>query len=1064
MNNNLRTLHLTLLAVLTFSAVIPLPLLGQKSSGEILGTVTDATGAVVPNVTITLINSKTNETRRSTSDELGNYRFLFVLPGTYSLQAEATGFQPVVVDDLVLRVDEKRRQDLMLQPGTVTEAIEVTASPFAVNAESPSLGNLIEERRIVELPLNGRSFLSLAYLSAGAIQPGVGNVGSVAVGLSGGRPGVAVSVSGMREGSNEILLDGIPSKHNFYSAVGVQPVLDGIAEFKVQHGYFSPEYGLPAVTNVVTKSGTNTIHGAIWEFLRNDKLDARNSFAPTRGINRQNQFGGAVGGPIVKNKVFYFGAFEGQRIRQSFPGSRTIVPTPAMLGGDFSALLPGKIISDPWTYNRASDTRLPFPGNVIPSARISPFARAFNKFIPPPTTFTEGVFNRIVTTRLWQNDVKFDIRGDWNLSESTRLFGRASVSNSDQARTAVHPLNGTENPFNSRNAVLAWTQVINPRLVSETRLGLDRAVLFTNTPEAARSSPDWPTELGLRNLNQIPLCNAVPAVTLAGYATYGFAFANCVITLNNNYHFVENMAYTQGRHNLTFGGQIIRVQLRDITSFNQNGSFSFTGQFSGDSAADYFLGAVNVASGTAPSRPTYRRGTWWNIYINDDFKISRDLTLNLGLRYQYTQPLIEKFNRIAKFDFSTGRIKLAGRDGVPRGLLTPDRNDVAPRVGFAWAPAGSRSWAIRGSYGIFYDRLPGNQWSWQTFLPPFNVGQAFVSDQKIPTVDLAQMFPDVDVSNPDAFTGVSLSNLSDRRNPYIQQWTFSVQRTLPGDLFAEAAYVGSKGTKLSQRIDANVAPLPAPGDTRPLQERRPYPKFSFILDDRGMNNSSYQALQFTVRKAYSRGLIFQTSYTWAKSLDGGDWGDLGNNYGGLLHRGRSAWDIRHRFVLGLTYELPFGKNVSGISRVILDGWELNTITVLQTGAPFHVTTVADPSDTGIIFLKIPVRTCDGNLPPGQRTRDRWFDTSCFQLPAFRTFGNAGIRYLDGPGYKNVDFSLNRRFRMAENMNLQFRAEFFNFFNHTNLNFPNATLESALFGRILGAQAARVIQFGLKLAW
>jgi hypothetical protein len=506
------------------------------------------------------------------------------------------------------------------------------------------------------------------------------------------------------------------------------------------------------------------------------------------------------------------------------------------------------------------------------------------------------------------------------------------------------------------------------------------------------------------------------------------------------------------------------VQLRDIASFNQNGSFSFTGQFSGGSAADYLLGTLNVASGAAPSRPTYRRGTWWNVYINDDFKVSRCLTFNLGLRYQYTQPLIEKFNRIPTLDFNTGRIRLAGRDGVSRGLLTPDRNDFAPHIGFAWAPGGSRHWAVRGSYGIFYDRLPGNQWAWQTISSPFNVSQAFVSDPKIPTVALSRMFPDVDVSNPDAFSGVSLFNLSDRRNPYIQQWTFSLQRTLFGDVFAEAAYVGSKGTKLSQRVDANVAPLPAPGDTRPLSERRPHPRYSFILDDRGMNNSSYQALQLTLRKAYSYGLIFQTSYTWAKSLDGGDWGDLANNYGGHLHRGRSAWDIRHRFVLSLTYELPFARNLSGIPRQMFHGWELNTIITLQTGAPFHVSTIADPSDTGMIFLKMPLRTCDGNLSPSQRTCDRWFDTTCFPLPAFRTFGNAGIRYLDGPGYKNVDFSLNKRFSITEAQSSQFRSEFFNFFNHTNLNFPVATLESALFGRILGAHSARVIQFGLEFAW
>ena len=1039
----------------------------QKSSGEVLGTITDPSGAVVSGVAVTLTNTQTNEVRRINSDNNGNYRFVFVQPGIYSLKAELVSFRTSTINDLVLRVDEQRRQDIVLQVGEVTQTVNVEANPVAVNAETASLGNVIEERRIVELPLNGRSFLSLAYLSAGAVNPAVGNVESNATGLSGGRPGVAVAVSGMREGSNDILFDGIPSKHNFYAAVGTQPVLEGISEFKVQQGYFSPEYGLPAVVNVVTKSGTNVFHGAAWEFLRNDKLDARNAFAQGKGPNRQNQFGVAAGGPIVKDKVFVFGAYEGQRIRRTFTGERAIVPTPAMLNGDFSALLPATIIYDPLTYVPNTGTRRPFQGNVIPADRISPFAKTYNQFIPPPTPLTDGPFNRIGNTRFVQNDYKYDIRGDWNSSDRNKVFGRLSLSNSDQFGTSILPFNGSSSPFNTRNAVLAWTHVFSPNLVNDVRSGLDRAVLFTSTPEGAVSSPNWPVALGLKNLNQNPLCNGVTAVDLAGFGTFGFTFQNCVITLNNNYHFIDNLAYTRGRHNITLGGQVIRVQFRDIGAYQQSGSLTFTGQFSGHSVADYLLGAPFVAGGQNNAPAAYRRGTWWDAYVNDNFKLTKNLTLNFGLRYQYTQPLIEKYDHIGTFDFSTGKILLAGRDGVSRGLLTPDRNDFAPRFGFAWAPGGSQKWAIRSSYGIFYDRLPGNEWAFQRNFPPFIVGQTLVSDQNVPTIDISKLFPDVNVLDPNSYEGIALFVLSDRRSPYVQQWTLSMQRTLPGDLFLEGAYIGSKGTKLSKRVDSNVAPLPALNDTRPLEERRPYPRFSFILDDRGFSNSSYNGLQLTLRKVYSHGLTFQTSYTWSKALDNDSFdAKATRNYRlGDLDRGRSVFDIRHLFVYSMSYELPLGQNLkSGVARQVFHGWQVNSIFNLQSGTAFHVDTIADPSDTGAIFNHFPNRICNGNLPPDQRTRERWFDTGCFALPAFRTYGNAGVQYLDGPGYKNVDLSLNKNFPISESKNLQFRAEFFNAFNFVNLGRPDTTLESSSFGIISSAGLARAIQFGLKFIW
>ena len=1055
----------TALLLLVLTLVVTPAGYAQKSSGELVGTVTDTSGAVLVDVSLTAVNVDTNELRQAQSDQLGTYRLLFLPPGTYSLTAELESFRAAIIENLVVQVDQQRRQDVVLEVGQVTETVTVEADAVTVNAESASLGNVVEQRRVVELPLNGRSFISLAYLNAGTVNPSVGNVESVATGLSGGRASVAVSIAGMREGSNDILFDGIPNKHNFYSSVGTLPAPESIAEFKVQQGYFSPEYGLPAVTNVVTKSGTNEFHGAVWEFFRNDKLDARNSFDPGKSPDRRNQFGGVAGLPIVKDKLFFFGSYEELRRRESRTGGRAVVPTPAMISGDFSALLPDTQIFDPDTYDPVTDTRRPFANNRIPADRFDDFAQRYIAagMIAEPTAASDGAFNRIVTTPFTQDDFKFSLRSDWNASESDRVFGRVSLSESDQIRGQTVPFNTTESPFDTRNIVIGWTKILSPTVINNFRFGEDRALLNTNGPENAANNPDWPTALGLTGLSEIPECNGATSVSMSGFAAFGFTFQNCIISENDNFHVVDNFAVIRGKHSLNFGGQFVRVRLKDIAGFTQTGRIVYTGQFSGNSAADFLLGAPFTATG-GTTRVFRRRGVEWNMYMNDNYKMTQNLTLNLGLRYQYTSPFIDLDDQAAVFDYATGRVNRCCIEGRPRNVIQKDRNDIAPRFGFAWAPGGSRTWAVRGSYGVYYDRIPGNDLAWTGLFPPTVIGQSFTSDQKVPTIDTTTLFPVLVGEDPNEFQGTFLFNLADRRSPYIQQWTMSIQRTLPGQIFAEAAYIGSKGTKLSKRVDSNVAPLPALDDTRPLQERRPYPQWSFILDDRGFANSSYHGMLLTLKKSYSNGMIFQGSYTWSKALDNDSYDSKAtrNYFLADLNKARAIHDIRHNFVFSINYELPFGKSLDGASRFLLQGWEINSIVNAQTGGPGHVRTVADPSDTGALFNHYPNRTCDGNLSNG--TRDRWFDTGCFELPAFRTYGTAGVHYLNHPGYRNWDFSLNKMFTIKEDLRIQFRSEFFNFLNATNLGRPNTSLENPNFGRISSAGQARVIQFGLKLYW
>ncbi len=1050
--------------VRTMAVVLLLASLVQRieaqTTGNILGTVTDPAGAAVPDVSLKLENVATGETRTGATGPSGDYNFALLPPAMYTLTVTKSGFATVNVQNLQLAVDQNLRHDITLTLAQLTQQVNVQASAVQVNTETPTLGAVVEARQIIQLPLNGRDFLQLATLSAGVSPPATQNGESTTQALSGGRPTLTISVSGSREISPEFMFDGIPNKQFFYGAVGIEPPVDSLAEFKIQQGYFSPAFGQPAAVNVVTKSGTNTIHGAAWEFIRNDNLDARNFFDTGKPPYRQNQYGGNVGGPAIKNKLFWFGDYEGFHVRQSGTGFAK-VPTANELSGNFSGL---PTIYDPATWNPTTQTRQPFANNQIPTGDISAFATAYNKFIPGPNAAPVaalGGANYFGQTLYSLEDKKFDVRVDIAKSQNDTFFSRFSYLNSQQTSDDIRPGNSTISPLHSRNAVAAWTHVFSPTLVNDFRAGLDRSFLNSATPKNAESSPDWPTQLGLTNLNQIKVCNGVPTVGLSGYTSFGFTFGNCIATGNTNKIFSDDISWTRGRHTVTMGGRVIRENWRIIGSFTQNGSLNFTGQFSGDSTADYLLGDPANVSGEKPASPTYRNAWWPNLYANDNIKVTSKLTLNLGVRWQFTPPPTEKYGNLFSVDFKTGQLLRCGTNGIPGGCLSSHKADFAPRIGFAYALG--KSWAIRSSYGTFFDRLPGNEWVWNSIGPPFLVGFAASSDPNIPTVSIPGLFP--------AFTpnleGSSLFDLVDRKDPYLQQWTFSVEHTMAGNIFLQAAYVGSKGTHLSKRVDANLDPSPpAPGDNRSVQDRRPFPQWSFILSDQGRANSMYEGLQLTARKEYSHGLTFTAGYTWAKSLDNDSYdGKATRNYRpGDMDKGRSIFDLRNRFVASAVWDLPFGQGFTGVARQVVQGWQLNGILTLQSGLPFQEVTPDDRSNTGAFWIPRPNRICNGNLPVGQRRPEHWFDTSCFVEPALNTYGNGGVEYLDTDGTKNLDFAVVKNFPIHENFHLQFRAESFNILNSVNFGRPGAGVGTSVDGVVTSAGAARIIQFGLKLLW
>ena len=1050
----------------------------QTTVGELRGAVTDSSGAKIADAGISLQNVATNDVRKTTTDSAGDYILAQLPVGVYVLSVEKTGFQRFTMRDVVIQVDARRREDVGLRVGEITQEVTIAAAALAVNSTSAAVGEVIDSRPVVELPLNGRNFLQLAQLTPGAVPPVLQNGEDTTASFNGRRTNLSISVSGTRTVSSAYLFDGVLGREEYYGAVSIQPTLEGIAEFKIMRGYFAPEYAAPAVVSVVSKSGTNEIHGAAWEFLRNDVLDARNTFdfSAKKPPFRQNQFGGSVGGPLIKNRLFAIGNFELLKVRQSFSSS-LLVPTQAMLQGDFSGFNP---IYDPATAN-AQRIKQQFPGNMIPPGRIGAFAQKYNDFIltSPLSPLDPGVrargTNYFGQQRTAQNSYKWDTRVDYNISDKDRVFGRINWDQTDQ--TDFNPQKGSERvyPLYGRNAVLSWSRTLSPSIINDARVGFSRTVLRAGGPIPGQNT-DWPAFFGLKNISTTPGCAGVPIVSLQEFGGWGFPSGSCLIPNSQVFTVFDNASWVKGRHRISFGGNLERVNLRHEVAFTPQGSFSFTGQFTqgfngtnplastGSGLADYLLGWTASASAQARVTPTYRRGWWWAAYVNDDFQVSKNLTLNLGVRYQLQQPLIEKYNNIAELDFATGTQRFAGKNGVPRGLYPADKNDWAPRIGMAWRPSGSESTAVRASYGIFYDRLPGNDQSWQGISPPLNVGQSFSTpDPVVPSVNITQLFPAPNLSSPLPL-GQFLFNLQGRRSPYLQQWTLSIQKSLPAQIFLEVAYVGSKGSKLSKRYDRNIVQtLLQPGDTRTVQQRRPYPSLGFILSDEGAGLSSYNALQSSLRKSYSSGLMFMVSHSWGRSMDTDSYDGKATRFykPGDNDYGRSIFDIRQRFVASVNYTIPLGNNWKGPAHYLASGWELNSIVALQTGLPFHVT-ATDRSNTGTSFGGRPNRACNGNLPSDKRTVFHWFDTSCFSETALNVYGNGGVEYLDTDGSKTVDFGLFKNIPFTEARRLQFRYEIFNALNNTNYNRPGSNVSSpATFGIITAAQPARTMQFGLK---
>ena len=1075
--------------------VLGLPVVhAQQETATIAGTVRDTSGAVVPGATVIVTNVQTNISTRTLAGEDGGFVVPSLRPGEYSVSAESAGFQKTVRTGVTLQVAQVARIDIELTAGQLTESVEVVGQSPLLDTLTSSRGSVVDQKRIVELPLNGRDYNQLALLSPGVL-PGTPRLASVNF------KGV-LNVNGNRTFNNVFLLDGVDNIWYSNSFRGenvqlVQPSIEALQEFKIQTNAYSAEYGRSsgAVVNATIKSGTNAIRGSVYEFLRNDRLDANNFFSNALGAPKpkreRNQFGGAAGGPIVRNRTFWFADYEGLRDQEGVPRVRQ-VPTAAEKAGLFS----GAVV-DPFAAGRPEFSRNANGQWVIPRDRWDPVGAAIVALTPDPNVAGSTIYASTPVTDTRQD--QFDVRLDHQLSNAATIFGRYSFVDTLTFRPA--PLPGlAEGSFNdafgdndnrSQGLALGLTWTLSSNLVGDFRFGYSRGDYYTYPPNFG---VDGPAEIGLRNVPNDPsIMGGVPKVNISGFDAVGRHTSTPQFQTPRSWNPRATISLNRGAHFIKFGAEFLRVETR-INDLNATiGRMNFESRFTNRAVGDLLLGLPSQLALTSYS--VMDQGQNMQFYfVQDDYRLTDKLTANVGLRYEYATPPLEKNNQFANFDPETGTMVFASDGGIfERALIHPDRNNFAPRIGFAYAPW--QRWVVRAGYGVFYTHtVRQGREGLLGFNPPYlvdNLLQTGVTGAA--AVASAAPFRLVDgypsgLLDPNSLAPTVGRRAQDpnQRTPYIQQYNIGVQYELMRDVVLDVAYVGNKGTKLNGFRNLNQRAVITNPDGTQSAGARPYPAFGDIQWMENRVNSTYDSLQVRLDKRFSDGLTATVSYTLGEALSGApdhistSGGGAGIDTGVFREPqdsnnlraeiGPTEFDVRHRFVASYVWELPFGRNRrfgANWNRAVdlaFGGWQITGIHVLQSGLAL----TANLGGATVLNLggerrARPNLVGNPELPESERTLNRWFNTDAFAAfsPAPQAFGNAGVGIMRGPGVANFDFSLSKNFTISGHRYVQFRTELFNAFNHPNFGPPNIARESSGFGQILSAGNARIIQFGLK---
>ena len=1033
----MRTFLLTLVAALSA--------FGQTWRGSVTGHINDASGARVPGAEVTLTQEETNRKRVLRATPQGEYTFSALPPGTYKLEVAKENFGPQS-QQFTLNVNEAARADFILQAGGRTEQTSVNAVAEDLRTETVAMGALIDNRTIRALPLDGRNFYELSLLAPGTAPAAQGSAGSV-------RGDFAIHVNGAREDANNFILDGVYNGDPKLNGAGVTPPVDAIREFEILTHTYDASFGRNAggQINVVLNSGTNVIHGAAWEFFRNAALDERNHFAPAGETPRyqQNQFGFAIGGPIVKDRTFFFGDYEGRRTREGITRI-TNVPTALERNGDFSQSPVAPI--DLFTQQ-------PFPGNRIPAQRIHPVGRAIANLYPLPNRDVFGQ-NFLSSPVLRDRTHHFDTRLDHKITEFSDFALRYSCADRllfepfAGATFARIPGFGNEVPRRAQNVMASETHVFSPALINEVRLGFNR-IAAGAFQESQRGTSNQ--DVGLPNVWLNSRSQGLSYISLPGYSPLGHEYNSPQHSATNTYQVVDQATYSTGRHFVKFGGEVRVLQQNAYRDVQARGLLNFIG-ITGNPLGDLLQGFPVVTGTARVDNHQSLRSESYGLFVHDIWRVTPSVTLSAGVRYEYTSPGVDKRDRANLYDPAVGTLAPVGQGNLPRAGYMTDRNNIAPRLGLAWTPfAGT---VLRAAYGIYYDQSALAPSEGLYFSAPYYDFRLFYALQQFP-LTLSDPFPS---NYPFPLPGSALAMQRDLRTPYLQQWNFNIQRELGSGRVLELTYAGTKGTKLIAARDINQ-PQPTPA----AAYQRPNPRFEDITVLESRANSIYHSMQARFQQRFSRGLTALASYTLGKSIDDAsgffastsDPNFPQNSYDLRAERGRSNFDVRHRFSLSYTYDLPFRGNW------LLRGWQTNGVWSFQTGRPFTVSLHPDfdNSNTGRASLGFGandrpnvVRSAALDNP----TEQRWFDTTAFAVPARGTFGNAGRNILEGPGLAVVNASLVKSTQVTERLNVQLRLEAFNLLNRVNYDQPDSIVGNPSFGAILSAGNPRRLQLGLKL--
>jgi len=1108
------------------------PLSAQTTAGSIVGTVTDPSGAIIAGATVTITNLGSNIAVKTTSDSSGEYVVTPLEVGKYSVAVEATGFKRSIRPDIQVNVQDRVRVDAKLEVGKATETVEVADAAPILETDTSYLGEVVDSQRIVDLPLNGRFFTRLAVLTAGTAPSPAGARDENTGGFS---------ANGVRPYQNNYILDGVDNNSlsedlSSQTSFVVGPPPDAIQEFKVQTNSMSAEFGRSggAVLNVTIKSGTNALHGTAYEFLRNSDLDANNFFNNANGAPiapfKQNQFGFSVGAPIYipkiyngKNRTFFFFDYQGTRIRTGQTELAT-VPTDAMRQGNFSGEngVAFNTIYNPntGTINSSGDAvgRTPFPGNVIPQSLWNPIAAKLLSLFPEPNTAGQvnnfGPANNYLSNPVEPNNTnQLDLRVDHKISDSDSIFGRFSWSNTRDVPPGDIPPPLDAASFSSgvflqkpRNVVLSETHIFSPHLINEFRAGYTQAesdrLQFNSTVNESAA-------LGIPGIPFASDNGGLPQFGVSGLSSFGSSEYQPTVEKQAIEQFIDSLTLIHGRHTIKFGAELKpRVDFSILQPPVPRGYFGFGGTFTaqnienesttGLGTADFLLGAVSGGAQISSFINDQFQQPGQFYYVQDDFKVSRKLTLNLGLRYEFVEHAKERYSAEANFNVDTNTLQIAGNRqdplppnffpqiavmrNAPASLVPNQKDDFAPRIGVAYNLFNKT--VIRAGYGVFYSSYeagplsipnPGNN-------PPFfNQSNYNVLGPLVPNPivsNLSQGFPLNALQNPSAPALFALD--PHFTNPNVQHWQVSIQQDLGWNTILEVAYAGSKGTHLYEFRNLNEIPASTNPSANYNDERlRPYLNNDLTYWC-SCDSSTYSALQAKLEKRLSNGLSFLTAFTYGKSIDEQSQASLGFHSGGGFRdnnnpeweKGPSDYDQKYRFVNSFSYSLPIGQgravlgNLRGVANALIGGWELQGIESWSSGLPYTITEAVDQNNNLGDTEEHPDRVVGVSLYPSGPAVSSAYNPAAFVLQPFGTYGNSGRNIIWTAPQLQIDTSLFKDFAIRERAKVQFRAEFFNMTNHAN--FRNNSLinnfDSAGAGSYTAAQPGRQIQFALKFIY